>query len=462
MKRIDFLQAALGASAFVGLSLAACNDKDSIQELVNNTSLNVKGNMFNFSTEKIDKVKVGIIGLGNRGSVLLQMFQYLVEKEYAEIIALCDIQENKTNNASSLLYKWQNTKASIYNNSEDDWKNLAKRDDIDLVIIATPWKLHAKMSLFCMENNKHVACEVPIAYKLEDCWKLTQISEKTKKHCIMLENCNYNSEELWILNMIQEGVFGDITHTEGAYLHDLRALLLDDNYYQGQWRLHQHAQRNGNFYTTHGLGPISFYLNIGRGDTFSHLTSMSTREKNLSTAAKQINHPLKTFKCGDFNNTLIKTENEKSILLQFDVHTGRPYSRINKVVGTKAVHDGYPSRLYIDSEKPEYWGHKWIDNKEYKKYRKEYQHPIIKKLKKISQNFKQGHGGMDFIMIYRLIRCLNLGLPLDINIYDSVMWSAITPLSELSANTNSKSLEIPDFTAGKWKINNPLEIMREI
>ena len=149
MKRIDFLQAALGASAFVGLSLAACNDKDSIQELVNNTSLNVKGNMFNFSTDKIDKVKVGIIGLGNRGSVLLQMFQYLVEKEYAEIIALCDIQENKTNNASSLLYKWQNTKASIYNNSEDDWKNLAKRDDIDLVIIATPWKLHAKMSCTC-------------------------------------------------------------------------------------------------------------------------------------------------------------------------------------------------------------------------------------------------------------------------------------------------------------------------
>ena len=175
-----------------------------------------------------------------------------------------------------------------------------------------------------------------------------------------------------------------------------------------------------------------------------------------------LNHPLKTFKCGDFNNTLIKTENEKSILLQFDVHTGRPYSRINKVVGTKAVHDGYPSRLYIDSEKPEYWGHKWIDNEEYKKYRKEYQHPIIKKLKKISQNFKQGHGGMDFIMIYRLIRCLNLGLPLDINIYDSVMWSAITPLSELSANTNSKSLEIPDFTAGKWKNNNPLEIMRKI
>ena len=462
MKRIDFLQAALGASAFVGLSLAACNDKDSLQELVNNTRLKVNGNMFNFSSNKLEKVRVGIIGLGNRGSVLLQMFQYLVEKEYAEIIALCDIKEKKTDSANSILSKWQTTKTFIYNKSENDWKNLAKRDDIDLIIIATPWRLHTQMSLYCMQNNKHVACEVPIAYKLEDCWKLVQTSEKTKKHCIMLENCNYNSEELWILNMIQEGVFGDITHTEGGYLHDLRALLLDQKYYQGQWRLHQHAERNGNFYTTHGLGPISFYLNIGRGDAFSHLTSMSTREKNLSIAAKQINHPIKEFKCGDFNNTLIKTEQEKSILLQFDVHTGRPYSRINKVVGTKAVHDGYPSRLYIDSEKPEFWGHKWINDDEYKIYREKYKHPIIKKLKKISQNFKQGHGGMDFIMIYRLVRCLNLGLPLDINVYDSVMWSAITPLSELSANTNSQSIKIPDFTSGKWKINSPLEIMREI
>ena len=459
MKRIDFIQSALGASAFIGLSLAACNDNKSLQDLVDNTSLKVNGSMFNFSCEKIEKVKVGIIGLGNRGSVLLQMFQYLVEQEYAEIIALCDIQKNKTKNASSLLSKWQKTNVSIYNSSENDWKELAKRDDIDLIIIATPWRLHAPMSLFCMENDKHVACEVPIAYKLEDCWKLTQTSEKTKKHCMMLENCNYNSEELWILNMIQEGVFGDITHTEGAYLHDLRALLLDDTYYQGQWRLKQHANRTGNFYTTHGLGPISFYLNIGRGDTFSHLTSMSTREKNLSLAAKQLNHSINTFKCGDMNNTLIKTEKEKSILLQFDVHTGRPYSRINKVVGTKAVHDGYPSRLYIDSKKPEYWGHKWLNKKEYNNYRKKYQHPIINKL---SQNFKQGHGGMDFIMIYRLIRCLNLGLPLDINVYDSVMWSSITPLSELSSISNSQSIKIPDFTYGKWKKNRKLEIMRKI
>ena len=279
---------------------------------------------------------------------------------------------------------------------------------------------------------------------------------------MMMENCNYNEEELWVLNMIQEGVFGDLTHAEGAYLHDLRALLLHENYYEGQWRLHEHAERNGNFYTTHGLGPISFYLKIGRGDTFSLLTSMSSRELNLSLAAKQVNHPITTYKCGDMNNTMIKTEKGKTILLQFDVHSGRPYSRINKVVGTKAVHEGYPSRLYIDSEKLESWGHKWLKKEEYSRYRNKYQHPIIQKLKSVSQAFKQGHGGMDFVMIYRLIRCINLGLPLDINLYDSVMWSAITPLTEISVVSNSQSIKIPDFTAGGWKTESPLEIMREV
>jgi hypothetical protein len=279
---------------------------------------------------------------------------------------------------------------------------------------------------------------------------------------MMMENCNYNEEELWILNMIQEGVFGDITHTEGAYIHDLRALLLSNTYYQDQWRLNEHINRNGNLYTTHGLGPISFYLNIARGDTFSYLTSMSSRELNLSKAAKNENHPIQSYSCGDMNNTLIKTKKGKTILLQFDVHTGRPYTRINKVVGTKAVHDGYPSRLYIDKENITSWGHNWLNKDEYNLFKTKYKHPIIKSLEKISEGFKQGHGGMDFVMIYRMIRGLNLGLPLDINVYDSVMWSAITPLSEISVASKSQSIIIPDFTAGKWRDYSSLEIMNNI
>ena len=463
MNRKHFLKSVLGASAFIGIPFNSYSfSNDSIDELINNTKLNINGSMFSFSDTEIKKVRVAIIGVGNRGSVLLQMFQYLVENDHAEIIAISDISEKKVNNSSDKLSKFQRRKADLYYKSNEDWKKVCDRDDIDLVLIATPWELHTSMSVYAMENGKHVACEVPAASTLEDCWKLIEVSERTNKHFMMMENCNYNEEELWVLNMIQEGVFGDLTHAEGAYLHDLRALLLHENYYEGQWRLHEHAERNGNFYTTHGLGPISFYLKIGRGDTFSHLTSMSSRELNLSLAAKQVNHPITTYKCGDMNNTMIKTEKGKTILLQFDVHSGRPYSRINKVVGTKAVHEGYPSRLYIDSEKLESWGHKWLKKEEYGRYRNKYQHPIIQKLKSVSQAFKQGHGGMDFVMIYRLIRCINLGLPLDINLYDSVMWSAITPLTEISVVSNSQSIKIPDFTAGGWKTESPLEIMREV
>ena len=463
MKRKHFLQSVLGASAFLGLPFTSLgNESTNIQELINNTKRDINGTMFGYAADPISKVRVGIIGLGNRGNILLEMFQYLVENEMSEIIALSDISEEKVNKAAEKLAVWQSKKPVLYHKSKTEWEKLAKRDDIDLVIIATPWDLHTPMTIYCMENGKHIGCEVPIAYTIEDCWKIIETAERTRKHCMMMENCNYNEEELWVLNMIQEGVFGDITHAEGAYLHDLRALMLHDTYYEGQWRLHEHAHRNGNFYTTHGLGPIAFYLEIGRGDTFSHLTSMSSRELNLSNSAKKYNHPIQAYKCGDMNNTLIKTVKGKTILLQFDVHTGRPYSRINKIVGTKAVHDGYPSRLYIDGDEPKYWGHNWLKENLYNEYKNKYKHPIINKLKTISQGYNQGHGGMDFVMIYRLVKCLNLGLPLDLNVYDGILWSAITPLSELSVAANSQSIIVPDFTAGNWKKENTLEIMREV
>ena len=463
MERKKFLKSLLGASAFLGIPYASYSkDHNAIIEMIEDTSKTANGNLFGFKVDPIDKVKVGIIGLGNRGTVLLEMFKWLVENNNAEIIALCDLQEDKVIKAAETLSKWQKTKPKTYFGSKDEWKKLAKQDNIDLILILTPWELHAPMSIYGMNHGKHIASEVPIAHTLTDLWNLIEVAERTKKHCVMLENCCYNEEELFVLNMIQNGVFGDLTHAEGAYLHDLRAHMLSTDYYQDQWRLKHHINRDGNFYTTHGLGPISLYMNIGRGDTFSHLTSMSSRELNLSETAKKMNSKFTKFKCGDMNSTLIKTELGKTILLQFDVHTARPYSRINKVVGTKATHDGYPSRLYIDSEEPVYWGHNWLNAKEYQEYKSKYQHPIIKKLKSISQNFKQGHGGMDFVMIYRLIKCLNLGIPMDTNIYDGVMWSAISPLSELSVASNSLSIPFPDFTGGIWKNKNKLEIMREL
>ena len=463
MERKKFLKSILGASAFITLPYSSySNNEDAILKMIEDSSKTSQGNLFGFKADPIEKVKVGIIGLGNRGNGLLEMFKWLVEHDNAEIVALCDLEENKVKKAAETLSKWQKLAPKTYHGGKNEWKKLAEQDNIDLLLITTPWEMHTPMSVYGMNHGKHVASEVPIAYTLADCWNLIETAERTKKHCIMLENCCYNEEELFVLNMIENGVFGDLTHSEGAYLHDLRAHMLSDDYYQDQWRLKHHIERDGNFYTTHGLGPISFYMNIGRGDTYSHLTSMSSRELNLSTTAKAMNSEYTKFKCGDMNSTMIKTEQGKTILLQFDVHTGRPYSRINKVVGTKAVHDGYPSRLYIDKGEPVFWGHKWLNDEEYKSYKSKYQHPMIKKLKSISQNFKQGHGGMDFVMIYRLVKCLNLGLPLDINVYDGAMWSAITPLSELSVASKSLSIPFPDFTGGQWKNKKDLEIMREL
>lgn len=461
MKRKDFIHSLLGTSALFTLPFSTYADDDqALLEAIKTTSKSTKGNLFGFKDDPIDKVKVGIIGLGNRGQSLLEMFQWLVQNDRAEIVGLCDLDETKVIKASEKMTSWQKTKPTSYFGNDQEWKKLSKQDNIDLLLITTPWELHTPMCIYGMNQGKHVASEVPIGYSLTDCWNLIEVAERTQRHCIMIENCCYNEEELFVLNMIQNGVFGDITHAEGAYLHDLRAHMLSTDYYKDQWRLKHHIERNGNFYTTHGLGPISFYLNIGRGDTYDHLTSMSSRELNLSATAKRVDSPYTTFKCGDMNSTLIKTALGKTILLQFDVHTGRPYSRINKVVGTKAVHDGYPSRLYIDQDELSYWGHKWLTEDEYQNYKSKYSHPIITKLKTLSKNFKQGHGGMDFVMIYRLITCLNLGQPLDINVYDSVMWSAITPLSELSVASKSLSIPFPDFTSGQWKKENKLEIMR--
>jgi predicted dehydrogenase len=463
MKRKSFLKSIFGAGAL--LSVPYCSNPKKLDELniqINSVSDKCKGNMVGFKTTPINKVKVGLIGIGNRGKTLIQMFDWLIENEKAEIVALCDLDGKNIDYALNHLKDKQSLIPKTYANGENDWENVAKLEEVDLLLIATPWEWHTPMAIFGMENGKHVASEVPIAYTLEDCVKIVQTAEQTSKHCIMIENCCYNREELWIMNMIQEGVFGELTHAECAYNHDLRALLLHETYYKNQWRMKHHTERNGNFYTTHGIGPVSFYMDIGRGDTFKYLTSMSSKEQSLSAAVKKTNSNFPSVKCGDVNTSLIKTENGKSIMLQFDVHTGRPYSRISQLVGTKAVHEGYPSRLYIDGEELEFWGHRWLSEEDYLTYSKKYEHPMMSKLKKISESFKQGHGGMDFIMIYRLISCLNKGIPLDINVYDSVMWSAITPLSELSVGLDSQPIAFPDFTGGNWKEKRASEIMREI
>ena len=451
MKRKDFLSSLIGIGISSSLPRPSKDNHLEIEALIKQTTLAVRGDMMDHKDDPIPKVRIGMVGLGNRGQTLTQMCQFMIEEGSAEITALCDLDEKKVSKARASLGEWQDSSPMEYHSDENAWKDMITQEDLDLLVIATPWDLHAEMCIQGMQAGRHVACEVPIAFSLTDGWRLIQTAEETRRHCIMLENCCYNGEELWVFNMIQKGVFGDLTHAEGAYLHDLRAHMLSTDYYQGQWRLHHHIDHNGNLYTTHGLGPIAMYMDIARGDTFSHLTSMSSRELNLSIAAKKADSPVQAFACGDMNTTMIRTEKGKTIMLQFDTHTGQPYSRINKVVGTKAVHHGYPSRLYLDSEELAFSGHRWLDEEAYTDLRKKYDHPLVGRMKETSLRFKQGHGGMDFIMMYRLVHCLNKGLPLDFSVYDGVMWSMVTPMSELSVASRSSSLTFPDFTGGAWK-----------
>ncbi len=466
MNRRSFFNLTAKAGLFLGLTPTvigcksqALTQKEQIQELL--TQNKAKGTAVGLTTAPIEKVRVGMIGMGNRGSVLIQMFEYLIKNKHAQIVGLSDLKEDKVNKNNEYLKTIQQEGASLYFGDEQEWKKLAQRDDIDLLIIATPWNYHTEMSVYGMEQGKHVACEQPMAMTLKDCWKLIEVAERTQQHCMYMENCCFNGEELWVLNMIDKGVFGDITHAEGAYIHDLRKHMMDETYYEGQWRIKHHETRNGNFYTGHGLGPVSFYMDIGRGDNYDHLVSMSSLEKSLSYGAKKEGFKTTQFACGDMNTSLIKTKLGRSIMLQFDVHTGRPYSRLNNVNGTKAVHQGYPSKLYLADEELQ-WGHSWLKEEEYKEYRERYDHPLWKKLREQIDANAVGHGGMDFVMIYRLIRCLNEGLPLDINLYDSVLWSAITPLSELSVANESISIKIPDFTGGTWKTVRKAEVLRDI
>ena len=428
-------------------------------------SAGLDGSVFDLATEALPKVRVALFGLGNRGGSLINMLEWLIGQGHAEITAISDVNPKKVERALQRIAEFQANAPRVFTGSDDAWKEACSTEVADLALICTPWEWHTPMAAFAMRQGLHAASEVPIATTYQEGIDLVKTAEETQRHCIMLENCCYNGEELWIMQMIKEGVFGTLTHAECAYLHDLRVMMLDPTYYEDRWRLKHHLYRNGNLYTTHGLGPVSMYFDILRGDTLSHLVSMSSREAALSEALADTDEAAlqemsARVKCGDVNTTLIRTVQGKSIMLQFDTHSGRPYSRLDKVVGSKAAHYGYPSRLYIDHGPS--WGHSWVDDDKMKEMRNQYAHPLWTRLQALAAEHKQGHGGMDFIMMFRLIRCLNEGLPLDLNVYDGVLWSMVGILGEESVARGSVRIDIPDLTAGKWRNATPHPVHRDL
>jgi len=412
-------------------------------------------NMCGFAAPKIPVVRIGIIGLGQRGSDAVERLSYI---DGVEITALCDKYPDRVEKAQKTLEKRNLPKAKSFS-GEEGWKALCESDNIDLVYTPTPWPLHAPIAIYAMKNGKHAATEVPVAVTMEQCWELVETSEKTKKHCMMLENCCYDFFELLTLNMTRNGLFGDLVHAEGAYIHDLtKDWLFNKNAYADMWRLKENAKRNGSLYPTHGLGPIAQCMNINRGDLMDYLVSVSSNDFTMGNLAREMagkdeffnEYVGKNYR-GNMNTTTVKTKNGKTMMIQHDVSSLRPYSRIHLISGTKGAASKWPSPERIAL------GHSWIKPEELKKLYEQYSPPIVKHIGEIAKEVG-GHGGMDFIMDWRLIDCLRNGLPLDQDVYDAASWTAVGLLSEKSVANRSKSIDVPDFTRGNWKTNKPHDL----
>jgi predicted dehydrogenase len=411
-------------------------------------------NMSGFAAPKMETVRIGFIGLGQRGPGAVKRMTNI---EGVEIKALCDLRPEKVDDAQKLI-KGTAQQPTSYSGQADAWKKMVDRDDIDLVYIATPWQLHTPMAVYAMERGKHVAVEVPAAVTVEECWQLVETSERTRKHCMMLENCCYDFFEMLTLNMARQGFFGEIIHGEGAYIHNLVDLNFSKDGYYDMWRLKENF-RNGNLYPTHGLGPICQIMNINRGDQMDYLVSVSSNDFTMGEQARKLaaqdsffqEFAGKNFR-GNMNTTTVRTKKGRTMMIQHDVSSPRPYSRIHLVSGTKATASKWPEPARIATSHE-----KWLSEPEFKALEDQYKPELINKLGEMAKQIG-GHGGMDFLMDWRLIDCLRNGLPLDQDVYDAALWSAIAPLSEWSVANRSNSIDVPDFTGGAWAKNVPVDI----
>lgn len=413
-------------------------------------------NMCGYAAPKIDVVRVGLIGLGSRGTSALPRLSVI---EGVEIKALCDVRPERV---AAGLAKLASTshKPETYDDDADAWRRVCERDDIDLIYNCTPWRLHAPISIFAMEHGKHAVTEIPAATTMEECWQLVETSERTRRHCMMLENCCYDFFELLTLNMAQQGYFGEIVHGEGAYLHDLRELNFSKEQYHDMWRLKEN-QRNGNLYPMHGLGPIAQLMNVNRGDRFDYLVSMQSADFQMAKMADELaaSDPFfepfagKRYR-GNMNTTTVRTAKGRTIMLQHDVTSPRPYSRLHTVVGTRAMAQKYPLPPRLTNG-----GHEWVSPEDLEELEERYTFELVKR---IAAKAKQvgGHGGMDFIMDWRLMNNLRQGLPLDMEVYDAAAWTSVGLLSEVSVANRSKSVDVPDFTNGHWSSNAPVDLTR--
>jgi hypothetical protein len=406
-----------------------------------------------FAAPPIELVRIGYVGIGGMGSAHVNN---LLKIPGCRITAVCDVNPERTAWAVKAITAAGHPEPAVYNRGPRDFERLCAEADLDLVYNATPWEWHVPICLAAMKHGKHAAVEVPAAMTIEDCWALVEAAEKQARHCVMMENCNYGRMEMLAFHLVKKGLLGEIVHAEGGYLHDLREIKFSKTG-EGLWRRAWASKVNGNLYPTHGLGPVANCMDVNRGDRFDYLVSMSGPSRGLQNWAAE-HYAAETperkerFVLGDVNVTLVKTVNGRTIYVGHDTNLPRPYSRIHLVQGTKGLFQGYPDRVYVEGRSP---AHQWQQARD---YLEEFDHPLWKDI--AAKAAGAGHGGMDYMEDYRLIKCLREGLPTDMNVYDAAALSSLVHLTARSVSQRSRPVDVPDFTRGKWRALPPLDLVR--
>lgn len=451
LKHSGILGIGMTGAGITGLGLTSCSSNTEKPKTQNRVQT---FNMSGFVAPKLDVVRVAVIGLGNRGSGTVRR---LASIEGVEIKALCDLEADRVSKAAESI-KHLGHAPDSYSGGEDEWKKVCERPDIDLIATATPWHLHTPICVYAMENDKHAYTELPAALTIDECWQLVETSERTRKYCVQMSGSCHGGTPAVILNMARKGYFGDIIHGEGAYIHDLlMRYLFDKEMYHNMWRLKENTGKSGSLYPQHGLVPIIQIMDINYGDKMDYLTSMSSNDFIMAKTAEELAANDDFFKPyvgknyrGNINITTIRTNNGRTIMIQHDVTSPRPNVRFDLISGTKATYKA-PDKIATSHDG-------WLPDEEFKALVEEYTPEITKRFNELTKQAEQiDNRGHSYYRVsptdWRLIDCLRNGLPMDMDVYEAAVSSAIIPLSIESAANRSNSVDVPDFTCGSWKTN---------
>jgi predicted dehydrogenase len=412
------------------------------------------------------KVRLAIIGCGARG---IGHVDLVLRRNDTELVAICEVEPRALQRTKDLIKKSGKKMPQVYTGDVNAWQTLLQKEKLDGVIIVTPWEWHKPMIVGALDAGlKYVATEVILGITLQDHWDVVKAAEKNNAHVMMLENVCYRRDVMAALNMVRQGLFGELIHLQGGYQHDLREVLFNDGdhtyghgvefgekgYSEAHWRTEHSIHRNGDLYPTHGIGPIAQYININHGNRFMSLCSFSSKARGLHNHIVKVggeDHPNAKvkFKAGDVITTSINCANGETILLQHDTNSPRPYSLGFRVQGTEGLWMDVSNTVYIQDKSKK--NDQWDDIKD---WFEKYDHPLWQRWSKDTAG--AGHGGMDFFVIHAFVESIKRKQPTPMDVYDAAAYSAITPLSEHSITLGNQTVEFPDFTEGQWMYRKPV------